>query len=87
MLATDNKVNKDIVELLLGNEANPNIQNKRGNTALFYAILDGNIEKVKLLLKFGADPYIKNKDNKTAFDYMKRLPNYLEMFKQIQWLI
>ena len=52
---------KSIVELLLLKGANPNLQNKFGNSALHIAYKMGNPYIVNLLLEYGADQKIKNK--------------------------
>ncbi|GFY65492.1 uncharacterized protein TNIN_39921 [Trichonephila inaurata madagascariensis] len=55
----------EIIKLLLENGANPNIQDERGDTALFAHIMFGlprnaDSKITELLLKHGADPNIKN---------------------------
>jgi ankyrin repeat protein len=57
----------DLAKLLLENGANPNIQDKYGNTALFMA----DLASMKLLLEYGANPLIKDNDGMTALDHMK----------------
>ena len=53
----DNKT----TNLLLQYNANPDIVNKYGDTALHIACRNGYIEIVKLLLEHNANPYIENK--------------------------
>jgi hypothetical protein len=59
--------NLPMLKCLLETGADPNIQDKFGNTALFYcygkAHKDG--ETVKILLQYGANPDIANKDGLT----------------------
>ena len=44
---------EDIVKLLMQGEANPNIQDSQGNTALHLAVKSNNIAITDLLLKEG----------------------------------
>lgn len=55
-----------IVEMLLNAGADPNFQDHNGNTALMFAMQDGNQEIVKLLLANVANPNIQNKRGNTA---------------------
>jgi ankyrin repeat protein len=48
------------VTVLLQNGADPNIKDKKGNTALHYAIYNENIKISTKLLEFKADTEIKN---------------------------
>ncbi len=63
---------KDIIKLLLGFGADPNIQDSSGLTALMQAILVNDKEKkleyVKLLLDYGALLDLKNNQGRTALD-------------------
>ena len=45
-----------ICELLLGNGADPLIENKAGVSPLYIASSNGHKDVVRVLLKFGADP-------------------------------
>ena len=58
--------NNETVELLLQNNADPNIQNYGGETALMMASrfsnTESSIKTVEYLLKYSADPNIKNND-------------------------
>lgn len=50
--------NKDIAELLLNKGADPNLSVDFGNTestALYYAVISGDIEMVRLLINYGAN--------------------------------
>ncbi len=64
------RVYTEIVRLLLNHGANPNLQNKNGETALMNACqrpFNGEeVEFVKLLLDNGADPNLKTKTGSTA---------------------
>jgi len=67
MVIADNRV--DILNELLRNDiATINIQDKNGNTHLYYAVIFNRSDMVKLLLEKGALPDIKNKYGKTAID-------------------
>ena len=57
---------RQAVDLLLKNGADPNIQNKSGETALMVVVSQGKLPIVDLLLKNGANPDIQNKDGNTA---------------------
>ncbi len=54
--------------LLLKARANPNIQDKYGNTLLMYAANSCIRDSIKLLLQAGASLDSKNKEGKTALD-------------------
>src|SRR5262249_4750033 len=58
---------KELTELLVSN-ININKQNKQGNTALTYAIINNNFELIKLLIKNKAKIKNSNTENKNAFD-------------------
>lgn len=47
----------DMVACLLDKNADPNLGDQEGNTPLYYAALNGNIEIVNMLLKRGVKPY------------------------------
>lgn len=51
---------KQIIETLLGFNANPNLRNNDGTSPLSSAIWDENPTLVKLLLDYGADPFATN---------------------------
>ena len=55
-----------IVVTLLRNEADVNLQNNKGMTALMYAAQKGRLALVNKLLQYGADAFIVNTDNNTA---------------------
>jgi ankyrin repeat protein len=56
------------VKCLVENNANLNIDNTQGNTALAYAISKHNLELVDYLIEHGADIYHKNNENKSIYD-------------------
>lgn len=49
-----------IAEMLLNEGADPNAQNRMGNTALHFAVVDNNGEMASLLLRWGAVKRLKN---------------------------
>lgn len=57
-----------MTEFLLRKNADVNIQNKFGYTALHVATLEGHERIVELLLKNGADKNIENDDGLTPMD-------------------
>jgi len=57
-----------MVKCLVENNANLNISNSQGNTALAYAISKHNLELVNYLIDHGADIYHKNNKEKSIFD-------------------
>ncbi|RAJ16910.1 hypothetical protein LY08_00686 [Olleya aquimaris] len=58
-----------IVAILLQHDANPNIQDKQGGTAMHYAVLFKKYDIIKLLVDADADFNIKNNANKSALDF------------------
>lgn len=63
--------NTKAVENILNEENHVDINTqdeKLGNTALIYAVLNGFREIVKLILKKGADPSVKNNQGKNSLD-------------------
>jgi len=57
-----------IVELLLNHGANPDLQDKQGNTPLHLVTFYGYANIAKLLLEHGADPNIKNNSDHDCYD-------------------
>ena len=51
---------KSVIELLLLKGADPNIQNKFGNSALHLAYKNDNVFIINLLIEHGADTKLKN---------------------------
>jgi ankyrin repeat protein len=62
------KNNRNLVDLLLKNGANPNLTDANGITALMLAVQFNNTEMVKQLLAANANKELKSKENKTAFE-------------------
>jgi ankyrin repeat protein len=60
--------------------ANPNIQDKDGNSSLMIAAFNGNEQAVKMLLDAGANINLKNKRGLTANDLTK--PQYRNSFSR-----
>tara|TARA_A100001037_G_scaffold276386_1_gene275638 strand:+ start:189 stop:611 length:423 start_codon:yes stop_codon:yes gene_type:complete len=58
----------EIVELLLENEADPNIANAQDNTALHWACVNGHTAVVEKLLSVGAKTAVCNAGGRTALD-------------------
>jgi ankyrin repeat protein len=56
----------EILKYLLQNKVNVNLQDELGNTALHYAVLTHNYNKIGLLIDAGASPQIKNKKGDSA---------------------
>ncbi|MBA3815862.1 MAG: ankyrin repeat domain-containing protein [Parachlamydiaceae bacterium] len=61
LMCAANNAKKEIVELLLKAEADPNIRDECGNTALILATNRDQPDTVRLLLKAKADPDAQNK--------------------------
>ena len=70
--------NIKIVELLLINNADPNIQNDKFYAPLHIAVINNNIEIVELLLENMADPNIQNNNNFTPL-YMAIINNNIKI--------
>lgn len=58
-----------IVAVLLQHNANPNIQDAQGGTAMHYAVLFKKYDIVKLLVEADADFNIQNNVKKSALDF------------------
>ena len=52
-----------VTKLLLENGADPNLQNREGNTALHFSIARDDFETSKILIKWGARKDQKNLSN------------------------
>ena len=65
----DKDSNTTVLEGLLKAGANPNAQDKKGNTPLF--VLD-KAEQIAMLLRYGANTNIKNKMGQTPYEYHLR---------------
>jgi ankyrin repeat protein len=53
-------------QALLDNNAEVNLKNKRGKTALMFAAAEGDIDTTQSLLRKGADTTLKDNNGKTA---------------------
>ncbi len=62
---------REVVDLLLGKGAKPDIRNNEGSTALHMAAFFGHIEIVKALLEQGAEINIRNVRSETPYDTVK----------------
>ena len=58
-----------LVQHLLENNANPNITDSNGTSALIYATMIKSNEIISLLLKYKADKMHKDNQGKTAIDF------------------
>ena len=58
----------EVVQLLLAGEADPNLRNSNGMSALISACIVGCLESVELLLMYGADPSLPGPGGLTALD-------------------
>lgn len=61
--------NKQLVENLLKEHADPNIADATGTTPLIWAVKRGNEDLVKILLQYDADRNMKDNMGITAFEY------------------
>ena len=83
LMAAVVKGNTKIVELLLNSNADANIADENGTTAMHYAVMFRNYEAVKLLIKANADVKLKDNRGQCALDYAvnyndKKLTNLLK---------
>ncbi|RLD26735.1 MAG: ankyrin repeat domain-containing protein [Bacteroidetes bacterium] len=69
LMAAVVKENLNIVKMLLSKEADTNIADVNGTTALHYATIFNQVETVKLLLEAGARVDLKDNRGQTAKDY------------------
>lgn len=83
----------EVIQLLSDNDADMNIQNKMGNTALHLALdiemvtasewIDPPEMKIsKLLYNLGADPTVRNNNGKSCIDLVRerKFPEALDLF-------
>ncbi|CAC5378398.1 unnamed protein product [Mytilus coruscus] len=62
----------DVLRLLLKHKADPNVQDRKGRTAIMYALRNLKPKKVmNILLKHGADPFICDNFGKNAFSFIR----------------
>lgn len=62
----------NVYDTFIALEADFDAQDKLGNTALMYAVLNGNDQVVAQLLEGNPDRRLKNKSGKTAYDLAKQ---------------
>jgi ankyrin repeat protein len=62
---------ENIAKLLIDHNANVNVKNYNGATALIYATMFKKIPILNLLLNNGADTSIKDDSGRTALDHAK----------------
>ena len=67
--------NKNIVELLLKNNADVNAKDAFNTTALMYAVASGNKELVELLISYGADVKASDGQGNTVLSAAKESKN------------
>jgi ankyrin repeat protein len=62
-----------VIRILIDHKANPNVQNRQGDTPLICATkyAGGKAKTVELLVKAGTDLGIRDNSGKTALDYAK----------------
>jgi len=63
------RYNRDLVEALLKNKADPNIADSNGTTPLIWAVKAGNEELIKILLQHGAKKDQPDLSGVTPFEY------------------
>ena len=68
----------DTVRVLLEAQADTDIQDAQGNTALMWAVKGNSLQIVKLLLEYNAYPDIENKVGETALSIAEKY-NYTEV--------
>ncbi|CAC5378399.1 unnamed protein product [Mytilus coruscus] len=62
----------DVLELLLKHKADPNVQDRKGRTAIIYTLRNLKPKTViHILLKHGADPLIYDKFGKNAISFIR----------------
>lgn len=69
LMAAVIKGNNKIIEHLLDRNANTNIIDKNGTTAMHYAVMFRNYDALKLLMQANADIKIKDNSGKSPLDY------------------
>ena len=82
-LAVKNK-NLNLVRLFIQHSSFfPVIKNDKGDTALHIAIKEGLKDIAKALIEAKAPLHITNKEGETPLDYLKTLPDMLEIYNMI----
>ena len=62
--------NVDLFKLFLKNDAEVDLIDKYGNSALFYSVMADSYEMTSILLKVCKKVKFLNKDNKSIYDYV-----------------
>lgn len=83
LMAAVVKGNNEIVEFLLKRNADTDIADENGTTAMHYAVMFRNYEAIKLLINANADVKLKDNRGQCAMDYAvnykdKKLTNLLK---------
>lgn len=83
LMAAAVKGNKEIVQVLLENRANPNITDPSGTTALIYATIFKQYEIVEMLIKASAVLDLKDIRGHSAVDYaeISKDEKLIQLFK------
>ncbi|XP_063436549.1 uncharacterized protein LOC134717979 [Mytilus trossulus] len=74
-----------VIQLLLKHKADPNLQDRKGRTAIMYSLRNLQPKTgVNILLKHGADPFICDNFGKNAFSFIdtENWSEYKESFSQ-----
>ncbi|HMV45377.1 MAG TPA: ankyrin repeat domain-containing protein [Leptospiraceae bacterium] len=71
MSIIQNNYNLKYLNLLIEYEANLNLKDKNGYSAVIHCILTGHLEALKILLENQADPNLQDKDGATALNHAK----------------
>ena len=71
LMAATVKRNTELVKLLLENDANPNLTDQNGSTALHFCIIFSDVEIARLLVNAKADATLKDNRGKSAEDYAR----------------
>ena len=72
---------REIVDLLIARDADPNVVNRHGNGPLWAAVLNAKNDNsiVESLLKAQADPYQKHKANRSPIEMARKIGHGLEV--------
>jgi ankyrin repeat protein len=73
----------DIIKILLGNGADPNLQSSRGETALHLAVRQLREDTMRLLLNAKGDINIQNERGETAMNIAKTLSGRSQVIMEI----
>lgn len=81
-LVTKSEVDASLLKLFLSKKPDLNLQNKKGETALYLATAyTQNPATIKALIQAGADKTIKANDGQTAIERAKRYPKIAKLFQ------